>query len=188
MRLYIKNMVCDRCKTAVENALNQLHLIPASVTLGMVNFAHNGVTEQQLSLIEERLTALGFELIKDKKSRLIDKVKTAIVELLNSNEHDIDITLSVYLSGRIHQDYKSISSLFSSVEGITIEQYFIHHKIEKAKELLVYDELSLTEIAACLGYSSLAHLSGQFKKITGMTPSHFKKLRDPHRRQSLDKL
>ncbi len=188
MRLYIKNMVCDRCKTAVENALKQLDMTPVDVMLGMVDFAEDNVSEQQIALIEESLAALGFELIKDKKSRLIDKVKTAIVELLNNSEQDIDVTLSVYLSDKTRHDYKYISQLFSSVEGITIEQYFIHHKIEKAKEFLVYDELSLTEISSRLGYSSLAHLSNQFKKVTGMTPSHFKSLRDSGSRKSLDKV
>jgi AraC-like DNA-binding protein len=188
VKLYIKNMVCDRCKMVVESCLSDLGLVPVSVTLGMIDFGEQTLSEQQLTLINDQVALLGFEVIKDKKSRLIDQIKTSIIELLNCSDEDIDVTLSVYLSSKIHHDYKYMSHLFSSVEGVTIEQYFINHKIEKAKELLVYGELNLTEIAARLGYSSLAHLSGQFKKVTGLTPSHFRKLRDTKSRRPLDKV
>ena len=138
--------------------------------------------------LQLKLEKLGFELLDDKKSLLIDKIKTAIIELVHRQESLEKTRISDYLKKHVNYDYNYISHLFSSTEGITIEQYFINQKIEKVKELLVYDELSATEIAYRLGYSSLAHLSGQFKKSTGMTPSQFRKLKDMKLRKTLDKV
>lgn len=188
MKIYIKNMVCDRCKLVISNVLEDLGLAPRSVVLGEVDFGERELVPAQLQLIKEKIEPLGFELIDDKKHRLIEHIKTAIIELVHGGSENIQVRISDYLQDKIHYDYGYLSNLFSAVEGITIEQYLINQKIEKVKELLVYDELSLTEIAMQLGYSSLAHLSSQFKKVTGLTPSHFKKLKDARQRQPLDKL
>jgi AraC-like DNA-binding protein len=188
MKLYIKNMVCDRCKLAVGNVLDEMDLQPASVQLGEVDLGEETLDDQGLEDFRRRIEALGFELINDRKSRLIESIKKHIIALVRERDELERVKLSDYLAEQLHHDYTYLSNLFSAVEGVTIEQYFIHQKIERAKELLVYDELSLTEIAYRLGYSSLAHLSRQFKKVTGMTPSHFRQLRDARQRQSLDKL
>ena len=188
MKLYIKNMVCDRCTLVISNLLSEMQLKPVSVQLGEVDLGELQLDNEQLEQFRQRVEALGFELINDKKSQLIESIKKYLITFVQNQDGVEKIKLSDYLSNSLHHDYNHLSHLFSSVEGVTIEQYLINQKIEKAKELLVYDELSLTEISYRLGYSSLAHLSRQFKKITGMTPSAFKQLRDPKQRQSLDKV
>jgi len=188
MKLYIKNMVCDRCKLAVNKVLDDMALQPVSVQLGEVDLGDHELQDVQLEDFRGRIEALGFELINDRKSRLIESIKKHIIALVRERDELEKVKLSEYLGEELHHDYTYLSNLFSAVEGVTIEQYFIHQKIERAKELLVYDELSLTEIAYRLGYSSLAHLSRQFKKVTGMTPSYFRQLRDARQRQPLDKL
>lgn len=188
MKLYIKNMVCDRCKLAVNQVLDEMALKPLSVQLGEVDLGETELEDARLNDFRQRIEALGFELINDRKSRLIESIKKHIIALVREHEQLEKVRLSDYLGEQLHHDYTYLSNLFSAVEGVTIEQYFIHQKIERAKELLVYDELSLTEIAYTLGYSSLAHLSRQFKKVTGMTPTQFRRLRDPRQRQPLDKL
>lgn len=180
-------MVCDRCNLAVSALLNEMKLDPISVELGQVNFGDRVLTESVLNDLKIKLEHLGFELLDDKKSRLIDKIKTSIIDLVQGQNSLENIKLSDWIKERVNYDYNHVSHLFSNTEGITIEQYFINQKIEKVKELLIYDELSATEIANRLSYSSLAHLSGQFKKHTGMTPSQFKKLKDVKFRKSLDK-
>ena len=188
MKLYIKNMVCDRCRMAVERVLHELNLQPLSVLLGEVDLGEQELDFTKLSQVKERIEGLGFELISSKKSRIIEKVKGLIIEsIAQQNEHD-KTKLSAYLSDKLHLDYNHLSQLFSSIEGLTIEKYFIHQRIEKAKELLVYDELSVTQIADRLGYSSVAHLCSQFKKTTGLTPSHFRELKDSKKRLPIDKL
>lgn len=181
-------MVCDRCTLVVSSLMTELGYKAASVEMGEVDFAKRELSETELDVLKNRLEALGFELLDDKKSQLIDKIKTAVIDLVHRQESLEKIKLSDYLKKKVNYDYNHISHLFSSIEGITIEQYFINHKIEKVKELLVYDELSTTEIAYRMGYSSLAHLSGQFKKVTGMTPTQFKKLKDGLIRKPLDKV
>ncbi|RYG01173.1 MAG: AraC family transcriptional regulator [Chitinophagaceae bacterium] len=171
--IYIKNMVCNRCKTAVRAEFEKLGILPESVELGEVSIAHE-LSSQQKELLGSALENLGFELIDDRKSRVISKIKTLIIDLIQKKDGDLKVNLSAYLSSELHQDYNTLSALFSDVEGTTIEQFFIAQKIERVKELLVYDELSLTEIAYQLNYSSVAHLSNQFKKVTGLTPTHFK--------------
>jgi AraC-like DNA-binding protein len=175
-------MVCNRCITAVKNLLNELNIEFTSVQLGEVEVSKAELSEMEVTAIREGLNALGFELLNDSKKRLIEKMKTLIIQHIHYQEDDEKYNLSHILSTRLHKDYSYLSHLFSEVEGITIEKYTINQKIEKVKELLVYDEKSLSEIAFELGYSSVAHLSAQFKKVTGLTPSHFKKLGYLHRK------
>ena len=179
-------MVCNRCINAVGNLLTELNISYDSVQLGEINLQSDLFTEQT-NILKRRLSELGFELLDDSRKKIIEKIKTIIIKHVHYNDGDQRFNLSEVLSSSLHKDYSYLSNLFSEVEGITIEKYFINQKIEKAKELLVYDELSLGEIAFQLGYSSVAHLSSQFKKVTGLTPSHFKKL-GTKPRISLDKL
>ncbi|MEX1192462.1 MAG: AraC family transcriptional regulator [Brumimicrobium sp.] len=186
MKLYIKNMVCSRCKMVVKSELEKLGLHPLLVELGEVEIKENDIGKIKEDLLHS-LQHLGFDLIDDKKSRTIEKIKNYIVDLVHYKNNALQITLSDYLTQNIKQDYSSLSNLFSEVEAITIEKYYILQKIEKVKELLVYDELTLNEIAFQLNYSSTAYLSNQFKKVTGLTPSHFKKLQTI-KRKSLEDL
>lgn len=179
-------MVCTRCIMVVQNELDKLGLEAKNVTLGEVTL-ERPATESEKSKLEKALVPLGFELIDDKKSRLIEKIKTIIIQLVQQQDNDLKTNLSVLLSRELHHDYNYLSNLFSEVEGTTIEKYFIAQKIEKVKELLVYDELSLSEIAFRLNYSSVAYLSNQFKKVTGLTPSHFKQVK-VEKRKPLDKV
>jgi AraC-like DNA-binding protein len=174
-------MVCNRCKMVVKSEIEKFGLHPLSVELGEVEIAE-ALNEQEKSGLNERLLSLGFALMDDKKIRIIEKVKNLIVDLVQNKNSQLKTNLSDYLSTELHHDYSYITNLFSQVEGTTIEQYFISQKIERVKELLVYDELSLSEIAFELNYSSVSHLSKQFKKVTGLTPSHFKQLRENKRR------
>jgi AraC-like DNA-binding protein len=186
MNLYIKNMVCDRCKTAVANAFTAQHVPFQHIELGEVTLPE-APSKEKLEALKNNLEQLGFELIDDKKSKTIEKIKAEIIKAVHQPEGKIKINFSSYLAEKIGRDYSSLSSLFSEVEGTTIEQYVIHQKIERVKELLVYNEFSLSEIADQLDYSSVAHLSNQFKKVTGLTPSYFKNLRS-HLRKPLDKV
>jgi AraC family transcriptional regulator len=185
--LYIKNMVCDRCKLVVRQELEKLDLKPENVTLGEVTVSGDVTPETQKKL-DTALLNLGFERIDDRKARLIESIKNAVIELIHRGDPgNRKFNWSDILSDRLHYEYNYLSNLFSSVEGITLEQYIIRQKIEKVKELLFYDELTLSEIAHKMGYSSVAHLSGQFKKVTGFTPSDLKKSREIDRnRKSLD--
>lgn len=185
-KIYIKNMVCDRCKTAVKTELEKTGLHPVSIILGEVEL--NGKpSPETMQQLDASLKNLGFEIIDDRKSRLIEKMKNAVVELIHYSDDDRNVNLSHYIGQKLHYDYNYLSNLFSEVEGITLEKYFIGQKIEKVKELLMYDELSLSEIADRLGYSSVAYLSNQFKKQTGLTPTFYKSLRQNTRR-NLDDL
>ncbi len=186
MTLFIKNMVCNRCIMMVQNELNKLDLSAVSLKLGEIVFEKEPTTEEKKKL-EEALSALGFQVIDDKKSRIIEKIKNTIIELVHHQHNEAKTNLSNILSTTLHNDYNYLSNLFSEVEGTTIEKYFIAQKIEKVKELLVYDELSLSEIAFQLNYSSVAYLSNQFKKTTGLTPSHFKQIKED-KRKPLDKV
>ncbi|MFC6095634.1 helix-turn-helix domain-containing protein [Flavobacterium qiangtangense] len=186
MHFYIKNMVCNRCKTAVQNEFEKIGVHPIAVELGEVETAEE-ITQQHLSELENSLKHIGFELIDDKKSRLIEQIKTEIIRLVHHSEEIENTNLSTILSDKLRYEYNYLSNLFSEVEGTTIEKYFISQRIEKVKELLVYDELSLSEIANQLGYSSTAYLSSQFKKITGLTPTFYKSLKETKRR-NIDEL
>lgn len=184
--IFIKNMVCNRCIMVVQIELDKLGLDVKNIQLGEVTLDRKLAGEEKNKL-SEALTKLGFEIIDDKKSRIIEKIKNVIIELVHYVESGNKTTLSDVLSDKLHHDYNYLSNLFSEVEGTTIEKYFIAQKIEKVKELLVYNELSLSEIAFRLNYSSVAYLSNQFKKVTGLTPSHFKQIRED-RRKPLDEV
>jgi AraC-like DNA-binding protein len=185
-KLYIKNMVCNRCIAAVRNELEKLNIEPIFVNLGEVGLRET-LTPEQKEKLEKALVSNGFAMIDDKRSRLIEQIKTLIIQLVHYENDDLHINLSDYLSEKVHLDYNYISNLFSEVTDTTIEKYFIAQKIERVKELLVYDELTLNEIADQMNYSSVAHLSAQFKKVTGLTPSYYKKIRD-NKRKPLDEV
>lgn len=185
MKLYIKNMVCSRCKMVVKAELEKAGLHPLTVELGEVEINEKPEMET-LHQLDISLQSLGFEIIDDRKSRIIEQIKNAIVSLIHHSDENISVNLSEYISKRLHYDYNYLSNLFSEVEGTTIEKYFIAQRIEKAKELLKYDELTLSEIADRLGYSSVAYLSNQFKKQTGLSPSFYKSLKKNSRRNIED--
>ena len=187
IRLHIKNMVCHRCKMVVTATLKQLDLHPISVTLGEAVLEENKLSSKTTEALRAALEENGFELMDDKKSKLLEQIKTFIIEMVHYKEEPSREKFSHLLSQHLHHDYSYLSKLFSEVEGITIEQYLIHQKIEKVKELLHYDEQPLAQIAFDLGYSSTAHLSAQFKKLTGLTPTQFKQMGGQHRR-SLDEV
>ncbi|HEX6224469.1 MAG TPA: helix-turn-helix transcriptional regulator [Chryseolinea sp.] len=176
MKLYIKYMVSLRCKMMVKDELNKLGLRFGAIDLGMVEMLDD-VTEQQHQQLKTNLLKSGLELLDDKRSILIEKIKNVIVEMIHYSEEIPKTNYSDYISEKLNYDYTYLSNVFSEVKGITIQQFIIINKIEKVKELLLYDELNLTEISYKLHYSSVAHLSNQFKKITGLSPSFFKKLK-----------
>tara|TARA_B100000508_G_scaffold139549_1_gene138126 strand:- start:1070 stop:1588 length:519 start_codon:yes stop_codon:yes gene_type:complete len=170
----------------VRNELEKLNLKAKDIKLGEIVLDKNPTTQEK-EKFSKTLVSLGFEMIDDKKSRLIEQIKTIIIDLVHHQDNETKTNLSDVLSSKLHHDYNYLSNLFSEVEGTTIEKYFIAQKIEKVKELLVYDELSLSEITFRLNYSSVAYLSNQFKKVTGLSPSHFKKIRE-YRRKPLDEV
>lgn len=180
-------MVCDRCILALKSELDKNQISYKGIELGEVEL-ESALSEKQLATFKSNIEQLGFELIEDKSARQVSLIKKAIIEWVhgrgNKNKR---LKFSSFLTETLHKDYASLSNLFSVVEGTTIEQYLIHQKIEKAKELLVYNELTLSEIAHQLNYSSVQHLSTQFKKITGLTPSHFRKV-GADKRLSIDKI
>ena len=175
--IFIKNMVCDRCIMVVQNELEKLGLDAKNIKLGEVILSKE-ITSLEKENLSKTLEPLGFEVIDDKKGRIIEKIKNIIIDLVHHQDSDVKTNLSDVLSDKLHHDYNYLSNMFSEVEGTTIEKYFIAQKVEKVKELLVYDELSLSEIANRLNYSSVAYLSNQFKKVTGLTPSHFKQIKE----------
>lgn len=179
-------MVCNRCIMVVKSELEKFGLHPISVHLGEIEITEDLTkeVEQELNI---KLVALGFEIIDDKKKRVVEKIKNLIIELVHFKDNHSKTNLSDYLATTIGQDYSYLSNLFSQQEVTTIEQYCILQKIEKVKELLLYDELSLNEIALQLNYSSASHLSKQFKRVTGLTPSTFKNAKE-QRRVSLENL
>ena len=179
-------MVCIRCCMVVKDELTKVGLPYSSVELGEAEIMGD-VTPDQREKLRAGLLRYGLELMDDKKSMLIEKIKNIIIELVHYSEEPLSINFSVFLSEKLQYDYTYLANLFSEVQGTTIEKFLIAHKIERVKELLVYDELHLTEIAYQMHYSSVAHLSAQFKKVTGLTPSHFKKLRNK-RRDTLENL
>ena len=182
MEVHIRNMVCGRCIKVVTGIFQNAGVAPTSVRLGVVDIEKE-LTSEQMRQIKASLEAEGFEWLDDQKVKLVEKVKQEVLHLVHYGElDDMKQNLSDHLATRLHKDYHYLSSIFSSIENTTIEQYFILQKIEKVKEWLVYNEFTLSEIAFKLGYSSVAHLSSQFKKITGFTPSQFKQLKDHHRK------
>jgi YesN/AraC family two-component response regulator len=179
-------MVCSRCILAVQNILKGLDIPGSSVQLGEVQLADD-IPAEKLTSLSKELNAIGFELINDKRGRLIEKIKNIIIEIVHRSTEQPKIKFSAYLEEKLQYDYNYLSNLFSEIEGTTIEKYYIAQKIEKVKELLVYDEKSLSEISFQLGYSGVAYLSNQFKKVTGLSPSHFKKIKTG-KRKPLDKV
>jgi AraC-like DNA-binding protein len=181
MKLFIKNMVCPRCIMSVENILKENKLEPKYVRLGEIELVKT-LDKKQLEKLSDDLQKVGFELLDNQKKQVIEKIKSLLVQKVQHGNIEEHFSINKYLSEKIFKDYSSISKLFSEVEGITIEQFFILQKIEKTKEWLIYNELSLSQIAFNLGYSSPQHLSSQFKKLTGMTPTQFKSLGTLHRK------
>lgn len=174
-------MVCSRCKMVVKTELEKAGLHPLSVELGEIEIKEQP-TADNLHQLNTSLKTLGFEIIDNRKSRMIEQIKNAIVELVHHAEDNLSVNLSQFIAKKLNYDYNYLSNIFSEVEGITIEKYFIAQKIEKIKELLMYDELTLSQIADKTGYSSVAYLSNQFKKETGLTPSFYKSLKQKSRR------
>ncbi|MBS1654522.1 MAG: helix-turn-helix transcriptional regulator [Bacteroidetes bacterium] len=185
MKLIIKNMVCNRCILVVKQVLEEMNLQPLHVAMGEVELK-DPITGQRLHLLNEKLNALGFELLDNTKQKLIEKIKNLLIQKVQKGELEEHFSITDFITLSIHKEYSQLSRLFSQVEGMTIEQFFILQKTEKVKEWLIYNECNLSEIAWKLGYSSVAHLSAQFKKITGLTPSAFKKIGGT--RKSLDKV
>lgn len=183
--LYVKNMVCPRCIETVKHVFNQLDLHPKRIELGEV-ILDDDITSSKKEELDEQLKSSGFELLEDQKSKQISQIKAIIIEQIHHSLNPIEVNFSTLISDKLAQEYSSLSKLFSSVEGVTIEKYILQQKAEKVKELLFYNEMNLSQIAYQLGYSSVAHLSAQFKKETGMTPSQFKKTRPS--RKSIDSI
>jgi AraC-like DNA-binding protein len=179
-------MVCIRCKMVVKEELTKLGFHYTSVDLGEAEVIEN-ISPEQHGQIKKALLRSGLELMDDRKSILIQKIKNVIIELVHHSEEPLTINFSDYLSQKLNYDYTYLANLFSEVHGTTIEKFLIAHKIERVKELLVYNEWNLTEIAYRMHYSSVAHLSAQFKKVTGLTPTHFKELKNK-RRSMLDEM
>lgn len=179
-------MVCNRCILVVKQELEKLGIESHKVSLGEVE-TETEVPKEKIGQLSQNLAALGFELLDNNKQQLIEKIKNIIIHQVHYSQEETQHNYSQILSQNLRKDYSYLSGLFSEVEGITIEKYIINQKIEKVKELIIYDELSLSEIAFKLGYSSVAHLSNQFKKVTGLTPSHFKQV-GQQKRKPLDKI
>jgi AraC-like DNA-binding protein len=181
-------MVCPRCILAVEQVLNKLGIAPLSVRLGEV-VLREPMDAALMKSFEQQISAIGFELLDNSRHQIIDRIKTIVIENIHfSDGANAKENFSGIIARELHRDYSFLSNLFSEVEGKTIEKFIIQQKIEKVKELIVYDELNLNEIAEKLGYSSVAYLSGQFKKITGLTPTQFKQLGSNRDRKSLDSI
>ncbi|WP_326936030.1 helix-turn-helix domain-containing protein [Flavobacterium sp. PL11] len=173
-------MVSNRCKIAVKEELKKLNLHFMVVNLGEVEIMENLTTDQR-QVLKAALLDSGLELMDDKKSMMIEKIKNVIIEMVHYSTEPLKINFSEHLSQKLNHDYTYLSNLFSEVQGTTIEQFIISHKTERIKELIIYGELNITEIAWKMNYSSVAHLSSQFKKVTGLSPSHFKQLKDKRR-------
>jgi len=169
-------MVSTRCKMAVKELFKNLGIVYSSVELGEVEIAEI-LSDENLEELKISLLNIGFELIEDRRAILIERIKNIIIEMVHHSDNQIKVNFSDYLSEKLKYDYTYMANVFSEVQGISIEQFIISHKVERIKEYIIYDELNMTEIAIKMNYSSVAHLSGQFKKVTGLTPSYFKKLK-----------
>ena len=181
MNINIKNMVCNRCIMVVGQIFNDAGIANAKVQLGKVT-VESDISENQLEQITRSLNSAGFEIINNRTVHLVEQIKTFAINYIYNNTGDRKLNFSTFLTSELNLDYKYLSTLFSSVENISIEHYMINLKVERVKELLVYDEKTLSEIAHEMGYSSVAHLSGQFKKVAGFTPSYFKNLGEQKRK------
>jgi AraC family transcriptional regulator len=185
-KLLIKNMVCQRCVMTVKDILHKKAIPFENVSLGEVDLTGK-LSDDELKDLQTSLNKVGFELIETRVNKIVEDIKQRILEYLAMGMDSQNIKLSSFITQKLNYDYSYLSDLFSSIEGKTIEQFFILQRIEKVKELIVYDQLSLTEISYQTGFSSVHHLSAQFKKITGLSPSHFKKIAG-EKRKSLDKV
>lgn len=175
-KLYVKNMVTIRCKMLVKSTLDELGIAYKSVDLGELELAES-ISPEMLSQLKNRLLTWGLVVMDDHRAILVEHIKAVVIEMVHYADEFPKVKHSVYISEKLNKNYTYLANLFSAVKGITLESYIIQHKIEKAKELILYDEMNITDIAMKLNYSSSAHLSNQFKKITGLTPSFFKKLK-----------
>lgn len=180
MKIFFKHMVSIRCKMIVKSELEQMGLHFEKVELGEAVIKED-ISHGQLAQLDGALRKSGIEILEDRKSILIEKIKNIIIEKVHYEEEPLQTNLSTLLAETLHYDYAFLANLFSVSQGSTIEKFYIAHRIERIKELLIYDELNITEIADLMHYSSVAHMSNQFKKITGLTPSFFKHLKNPHR-------
>jgi len=176
LKIYIKFMVSLRCKIIVQQELEKIGIPYLSVELGLVE-TKDQVSDQERNQLSLNLKRVGLEILEDKRSILIDKIKNVIIEMIHYADELPKINYSDYISDKLGYDYTYLSNMFSEVKGITIQQFIIIHKIERVKEMLLYEKLNLTEISYRLNYSSVSHLSNQFKKVTGLTPSYYKKLK-----------
>ncbi|MDD4972132.1 MAG: helix-turn-helix transcriptional regulator [Paludibacter sp.] len=176
MKIYIKYMVSNRCKIAVKEVFKSLELHLNKLELGEAEVLEP-ISEDQLLQLKNSLLNKGFELMDNKRAVLIERIKNTVIEMIHHSDKTIKVNFSDYLSESLNHNYTYLANTFSEVQGMTIEQFIISHKIERIKELILYDELNITQIAYTMNYSSVAHLSGQFKKYTGLTPSYFKKLK-----------
>jgi len=186
MKIHIKNMVCKRCILAVDNLFREFGYEPVSVSLGRVELARE-INAENFNQIRKRLNELGFEIIEDHKARIIEKIKNVVIEHVYKSDEELKFNFSKIIESELNMNYNYLSNLFTSAEGITIEKYIIYQKIERVKEYLVYNELTISEIAIKLGYSNSAHLSTQFKKVTGLTPSYFKEI-GQNKRKTIDQV
>ena len=186
MKLYVKYMVSRRCKIMVKEELKSLGILHAKVDLGVIEIFED-FTSTQREQLKINLKKSGLELLDDKKSVLVDSIKILIIDMIRNCDEEPKVNYSDYISEKLGYDYTYLSNVFSEVKGITLQHYIIINKIERVKELILYEELSLTEIAYRLHYSSVAHLSNQFKKITGLTPTYFKGMANK-RRENLENL
>ncbi|MFT6815490.1 MAG: AraC-like DNA-binding protein [Sphingobacteriales bacterium] len=182
MKIYIKNMVCHRCKLVVKSELEKLDFHPLSVELGLVEISESSLNPKKEQL-NKKLKELGFEILDTKRSKVIEQIKTLIIDLVHNKNNQLKTNLSTYISAQLNHNYNSLSNLFSETENTTIEKFYINQKIERVKELIIYKESTLSEIAFLLNYSSVAHLSNQFKKVTGFSPSYYKSLKEQKRKQ-----
>ena len=186
IKIQIKNMVCPRCLNSVRNILIDLEIPYNNIQLGQVSLA-NVLEQKKKKQLAERLKSVGFELLDDKESKIINLIKAYLIEMIHYEKHQHHQNISVALSQHLNMDYSILSKIFSKTEGLTIEKYIIYQKVERIKELLSYNEMTISEIAFQMNYSSSAHLSNQFKKVTGLTPSQFKKLNIGTRKE-IDKI
>jgi AraC-like DNA-binding protein len=180
LKLFIKHMVSTRCKLAVESALNQTGISVINVSLGEAEIS-SPPSDEQLNMLKNLLNYCGLELLQDKRSILIEKIKSTIIEMVHHSDENIKVNFSSYLSEKLGHDYCYMSNLFSEMQSTTIEQFIISHKVERIKELIIYNEMNITQIAWKMNYSSVAHLSNQFKKVTGLSPSQFKQSKNKQR-------
>jgi AraC-like DNA-binding protein len=180
MKLQIKHMVSNRCKMAVKTELKRIGLHPISINLGEIEILES-ITVEQRNELKKALLDAGLELIDSKRAIMVERIKNIIIEMIHHSDESIKQNFSDYLSEKTNRNYTYLANLFSETEGITIEQFIISHKIERIKELIIYDELNISEIAWKMNYCSVAHLSYQFKKITGLSPSRYKQLKIKNR-------